>query len=151
MIIKASLSKGVKYAFVAKLTIDFITFSRQHAEKLYFGMSPNRVERHKYKSNILFCILFFFYPAHSNINPLSASPFQKSWVFVCLNPNFPTRFLTIKANLNRKCSIPFCSKSFPLLSKTKAVSKFSLCEALLSLKSKHSLMTNILDCRQLKD
>jgi len=23
-------------------------------------MSPNRVERHKYKSNILFCILFFF-------------------------------------------------------------------------------------------
>jgi len=44
MIIKASLSKGAKYAFVS-IQMDFITFSR-HAEKLYFRMSPNRVERH---------------------------------------------------------------------------------------------------------
>jgi len=31
--------------FLYKLTMDFITFSR-YTEKLYFGMSPNRVERH---------------------------------------------------------------------------------------------------------
>jgi len=65
--------------FLYRLTMDFIAFSR-HAEKLYFGMSPNRMEHH---SLLIFDSFFIFLKTVAYNRPFFS--FLTAWILLLLD------------------------------------------------------------------